>query len=303
MKKIVISLVNYTNHDVTVSCLRSLMQIDTTGLKVHIIVVNNDTGKAFVFPDSGKPEIEIIASAENLGFAGGHNVSFKRAQELDADYTLILNNDTIVEKHFLQKLVTTAAEHNDNGIFGPLIYFAKGHEFHQDRYKKEEQGKVIWYAGGEIDWKNLILSHRGVDEVYRGQYTKTEKTAFVSGCCLLVPQKIARAIGGFSEKYFLYLEDTDYNMRVKKQGYGLYFVPDSVIWHENAGSTGGSGSSLQDYYITRNRLLFGFTYAPLRTKVALFRESLMTLKRGRIWQKRGVKDFYSGKFGKGSYSS
>jgi hypothetical protein len=74
-----------------------------------------------------------------------------------------------------------------------------------------------------------------------------------------------------------------------------------MLWHLNAGSTGGSGSALQDYYITRNRLLFGFSYVTLRTKVALFRESLKNIFFGRPWQKKGVMDFYLRQFGKGNY--
>ena len=79
------------------------------------------------------------------------------------------------------------------------------------------------------------------------------------------------------------------------------YSPKAVLWHKNAGSAGGSGSSLQDYYITRNRLLFGARYAPFRSKLALLKESMMLLAKGRHWQRVGVLDFYLGRFGKGSY--
>src|SRR3989344_360711 len=108
-------------------------------------------------------------------------------------------------------------------------------------------------------------------------------------------------VGMFDDKYFLYYEDADLSMRIKKKGFKIVYVPSSIIWHKNAGSAGGSGSMLQDYYITRNRLLFGFRYAPFRSKLALFRESLSLLFRGRQWQKCGVIDFYLGKLGRGSY--
>jgi len=58
---------------------------------------------------------------------------------------------------------------------------------------------------------------------------------------------------------------------------------------------------LQDYFISRNRMLFGMTYARLRTKIALVRESLRILRNGRQWQKKGVIDYYLRKFGRGSY--
>ena len=56
------------------------------------------------------------------------------------------------------------------GLVSPKIYFAPGFEFHKDRYKEEDLGKVIWYAGGEFDWDNIGNIHRGIDEVDQGQY-------------------------------------------------------------------------------------------------------------------------------------
>ena len=79
------------------------------------------------------------------------------------------------------------------------------------------------------------------------------------------------------------------------------FQPESVVWHKNAQSAGGSGSFLQDYYITRNRLLFGLKFVSFRQKAALIKESFKLLAKGRKWQKKGVMDFYLGRLGKGSY--
>ena len=118
----------------------------------------------------------------------------------------------------------------------------------------------------------------------------------------MIKRDVLEKVGLFNEKYFLYYEDNDLCQRVKKIGYKIVFAPKSVIWHKNAGSSGGSGSSLQDYYITRNRLVFGFKYAPTRTKFSLIKESVNFFLNGRKWQKKGVMDFYLRRFGKGSYS-
>jgi GT2 family glycosyltransferase len=107
--------------------------------------------------------------------------------------------------------------------------------------------------------------------------------------------------GLFDEKLFLYFEDADLSQRVLRAGYTIIYAPKAVIWHANAASGGGSGSILHDYYITRNRMIFGMKYAPLRSKIALVRESLRLLVSGRQWQKIGIRDFYIGKFGKGSF--
>jgi GT2 family glycosyltransferase len=72
-----------------------------------------------------------------------------------------------------------------------------------------------------------------------------------------------------NEDYFLYFEDADWSLEIKKRGLRIVVEPASIIYHKNAGSTGGSGSPLQQYYQTRNRFYFGMKFAPFRTKIHL----------------------------------
>jgi GT2 family glycosyltransferase len=118
----------------------------------------------------------------------------------------------------------------------------------------------------------------------------------------MLKKEILEKVKGYNEEYFLYYEDADLSMRIKKLGSKIIYNPNAIIWHKNAQSSGGSGSNLQDYYISRNRMLFGLKYASLRAKIALIRESLRILVGGRKWQKIGIKDYYFNKLGKGSYS-
>src|SRR5690606_36808061 len=117
----------------------------------------------------------------------------------------------------------------------PKMYFTAGQEYHSQKYKKSEQGNVIWYAGGQMDWDNVIGSHRGVDEVDTGQYQSVDKTEFATGACMMIPTQILKKTGNFDERYFLYYEDNDLCMRLKRYG-SIYFVPTSILWHDNAGS-------------------------------------------------------------------
>lgn len=303
MKKVFISLLTYNGHDQTIQCLRSLEKVKMNDIELHVMVIDNASKEKFYYPYSPKHYgLMLIHQPQNLGFAGGHNVGIKHALEKGADYVLILNNDTIVDPSFLEILVAKMEEDEKIGATVPKIYFRKGHEYYTDKYAEKDLGKVFWYAGGYMDWANIIGHHRGVDEVDKGQYDKTEQTELLTGCCVLLRTEALKKVKGFDDRYFLYYEDADLNERLKQEGYSIWYVPDSVIWHNNAGSTGGSGSVLQDYYISRNRMLFGMTHAPLRTKVALVRESIRLLRNGREWQKKGVADFYLRKFGKGSFA-
>ena len=305
MKKIAISILNYKDNKDTKECIASLQNLDFPHNFVSIIIVNNGLEGKYTSELASKIKIQdrisIIDIKDNLGFSGGHNIAIQQALKMGADCILILNNDTAVEKNLLKELLKVAESEENIGVVVPKIYFTPGFEFNKNRYKNEELGRVFWYAGGKMDWNNVIGHHRGVDEIDIGQYDKIEETDFASGCCMLLKKDVFEKVGMLDGKYFLYYEDSDLSMRLKKAGYKIVYVPRAVVWHKNAGSAGGSGSKLQDYYITRNRLLFGVRYAPLRSKLALVKESLALFLKGRYWQRRGALDFYLQRFGKGSF--
>lgn len=299
--KVFIVILNYNGQDFILQCLDSVERLNSKGLEIRTLVVDNASKDNSVELIKTKhEEMEVLINEKNLGFAKGNNIGIKSALEKGADYILILNPDTIVDKDLVVQLIKSVESDHGIGVVGPKIYFVPGYEFHSARYKPNERGKVIWYAGGLIDWKNILASHRGVDEVDGGQYDKTVETDFVSGCGMLVKREVFEKIGLLDERYFLYWEDNDFCQRAKKAGFKLIYEPSAKMFHLNAGSS-SSGGPLQEYYLTRNRLLFGGSYASIRTKLALFRESLRLLISGRQWQKIGVRDFYLKRFGKGSW--
>jgi len=302
MKKISIILINYNGQKDTVDCLETLLRIRTSGFIIETIVVDNFPENRINIDEKKykKINLKIIFNQVNTGFSGGNNTGIKEALKDKSDYILLLNNDTLVKENFLEELFNFAEKNPGAGLIVPKIYFAKGFEFHKNRYKKEERGKVIWYAGGYMDWKNVIGHHRGVDEVDKGQFDEVIETDFASGCCILIRKDVIERIGLLDEDYFLYYEDNDFSQKAKKAGFRIYFLPSSIIWHKNAGSTGGSGSKLQDYYISRNRLLFGNKYAPMRSRIALNKEGMSLILSGRQWQKKGAKDYFMRKLGKGN---
>jgi GT2 family glycosyltransferase len=304
MKKVAVVTVNYNTDQDTHDFLASVEKTKTPQVDLFIVIVDNGSKAPFVLNEKEKKETTtLIRSEVNTGFAGGFNIGMEHALAHGAEYVLIVNNDTIMDEHLIARLLDVLEKDTKIGIVVPKIYFAKGHEFHKDRYKKDELGRIFWYAGGSTDWANVTSIHRGVDEVDNGQYDKMEKTEFATGCCMMFPREVLEKVGLFDERYFLYYEDADLNERIKRAGYDVYYVPSAVLVHVNAASSGGAGNGnvLQDYFITRNRMLFGMTYAPLRTKLALFRESLRLLTNGRPYQRQGIRDFYLRKLNKGTF--
>ena len=102
--------------------------------------------------------------------------------------------------------------------------FDPGFETHRGRYKASELGQVIWYGGGLMDWDNVLGSHRGVDEVDKGQYQEVIKTAYGTGCALFVRRAVFEKVGMLDPKFYLYYEDLDFSMRSRSCGLSLKFI-------------------------------------------------------------------------------
>ncbi len=275
--KIITVILSIANGEHLLECRRSLEGSQLQNHSNNIVVIDN--------------------SKENLGFTGGNNKGIRQGLSVGADAILLINDDTKVDPRAISELADAFESDSSIGVAVPKIYFYPGYEYHKDRYADGDRGRILWYAGGAIDWDNVLGAHRGVDEVDHGQFDTVGHVEFATGCCALIRKEVFGKVGFFDDRYFLYLEDLDFSVRVMRKGFHIQYVPSAIIWHKNAQSS-SVGSALQDYYFTRNRLLFGMTYAPSRTKFALFRESIKLLVNGSVLKRRGVMDYYLGNFGK-----
>lgn len=303
--KVAIIILTWNQKEMTSNQMKDIAKLDTSGLKAECILCDNGsndgTEEAFEKFKLPNMDFKFIQNGSNLGFAGGNNPGIKDAFDRSFDYVVLMNNDLILRKDLLVKLVKVAEKHTNVGLISPKMYFAKGYEFHKDRYKDNEKGKVIWYAGGIIDRNNVYSFHKGVDEVDHGQFDKEEETDFANGACVLITRKLYEKIGPMNESYFLYWEDAEYSERARRAGFKVLYTPSTCLWHMVSSGTGGSGSPSNDYFLIRNRLYFAFKYLKFRTKFALIRDSIRLLIIGRKWQKKGVLDFFMLRKGLGSW--
>lgn len=282
MKKVAVVILNYKVKDQAVKCVKSV-QKNTYG-SIEIIVVDNNSGDGLGEEIKKLEDVIFIQNKENLGYTGGNNIGIKRALENKADYVFVLNPDTTIEEDAIGNLVATA-ELQNVGIAGPKILFA-------DR-------KTIWCAGGKMDLLNVIGSNRGIDEVDHGQYDNMEEVDYISGCALFVKREVFEKIGLLDETYFMYYEDDDFSFRAKKAGFKLLYIPQAVVFHGN-GESAGACSPFQDYYLTRNRMIFAAKFLSWRAKFALFREAIRNIM---IPARRlALADFLLGNLGRGSFA-
>lgn len=193
------------------------------------------------FPDyeAHLPEVRVIRSSENLGFAGGNNLAI---QEARGQYILLLNNDTVVPPNFLEPLVELMETKPDSGIVSPKIYY-------------HEDPRRLQYAGqGQLNF----VTGRGQDaakgQLDEGQFETVRTTDFTHGACMLIRREVLEQIGLLTEDYFLYYEELDFCLRTRATGWQLYYTPQSYIHHRESVSV-GKASPLKTHYMFRNRWL------------------------------------------------
>jgi GT2 family glycosyltransferase len=252
------------------------VSINKHAISEFIESINKQKNKSFhayiidVSPDHSlrldKSEYYSIIPAENKGYAAGINRGIKAAIKDGVHHFCVINDDTYFNEDFVENALKSINK-NNLSIIGGKIYYAPGHEYHKSRYEKKDLGKVLWYAGGIVDWAHATATHRGVDEVDANQYDAFGPTQFVTGCLMLFDQRVVDRIGYWDESYFLYFEDADYCERAKRSNIPVVYDPSLIIWHNVSQSTDGSGSALHQKYQSKNLVKFALKYAPLRTKL------------------------------------
>ncbi|MDD3636048.1 MAG: glycosyltransferase family 2 protein [Bacteroidales bacterium] len=231
--------VNYNQSGVTLEFLKSIESCTYPNLEVWVV----DNASPNDNPDQIKeifPEIKLIKTKENLGFAGGNNVAVKQA---NGKYLLFINNDTEVEADFLQPLVRLLEENPEIGMVSPKIHY-----FHTPN--------TFQYAGFTPINRITIRNHAiGFGEVDKGQYDHTVQTGSIFGAAMLVPRKVIEEAGMMDEIFFLYYEEHDWAARIERAGYKLYFDGRSLVKHKESIST-VKDSPFQIFYLTRGRILY-----------------------------------------------
>lgn len=231
----------------TLECLSSLKEVVYPNYRV-LVVDNASVDRTAEQVRSQFPNVELIVNKENFRFAGGNNIGIEYALSKDADYILLLNNDTIVDPKFINALVTTAESDSRIGMAGPKMYY----------YTDPNR---IWYAGGKIEWWKGWLSHTGVRELDNSQYKQTKETDFISGCCILVRREVVEKVGMLDTTYYIYGEDVDWCIRACRAGYRLMFEPKAKIWHKLSVSTGGHLSWFKNWNKLKSQLWIMARYA------------------------------------------
>jgi len=295
-----IIILNWNGYKDTSELLESLFKITYENYKVIVVDNNSDQDDVENLKLQYGNQIQLVCCRDNLGFAGGNNVGIKSSLDQNADYVLLLNNDTVVEPGFLEPLLNKFDIEDQAGIVGPQINYYS-------------EPKRVWSAGGRIS--KIRASGFALSDMLETENFITDKSVdFVSGCCMLIKEEVLKKVGLFDEKFFLYVEDADLCFRVKKAGYKIFIAHHSRIFHKVNTSTKNIFSVLPLYYTTRNRLYFAkknfpyfFYLTVLYVSITMLLKSLVWLFTGQIRKitavQNGFLDFFSDRLGKTEYNN
>jgi hypothetical protein len=247
--QVIVIILNWNGKDDTIECLESLRQITYANHEILLVDNGSTDGSAAYFREKA-PDLSILENGTNLGFAEGNNVGIRWALSRGADYVLLLNNDTVVDKNFLQELVDVTEKDRRIGFVGPKIY----------HYDYNGRRDVISFAGAKFRiWRGQV--HRFcANTVDEGQCDSEREVDSIEGSCLLVRTDVIKKVGLLNSDYYLYWEDTEWCIRGRNAGYKAVYVPGAKIWHKVGMRVSGKRDTAY-YYGGRNRVLLVKQYA------------------------------------------
>ena len=253
-------------------CEVSIITINYNGLAdtcalIDTIPFNDESLEVIVVDNASKndeatlieqryPQVIVIRSPQNLGFAGGNNLGIRAAH---GKYLFFLNNDTVLKLQTsdikpqtsdLCPLISRLESSEKIGAVCPKIRFAWG-------------DNPIQFAGytplSHITMRNRSI---GFGEADCGQNDTPHPTPYAHGAAMMVKREVIEKAGLMPECYFLYYEELDWSLMIRRAGYDIWYEPATTVFHKESQAT-GQQSPLRTYYITRNRLLFVQRNAPL----------------------------------------
>ena len=232
MSKVYIVIVTYNGMKWLPDCCQSIL--DNAVPSNHIVVIDNkSTDETVSYMKKNHSEIVLFEQQSNLGFGAANNIGMRYALQQDADFVLLLNQDTKLEKNAVDKLVALALENPEYGILSPVQLDYSG-IYLEDcfYYFMAEQGNKSFYS-------DAVLGHKP-KEIY--------DLSFVQAASWLLPRKTLLTIGGFDPVFYHYGEDNNYCYRVLYHGLKIGVCSGIYVYHDSTAKLAVEAPLFSDQY-------------------------------------------------------
>ena len=238
-------VLSWNGREATLRCLESLRGIET------VCVDNGSTDGTAEAVATAHPDVDLILTGANLGYAAGNNVGIRRALERGADWVLVLNHDVVVDEGLTGALAAAARARPDAGVLACKVLFA--HDPERIEYAGAEFNALLGYSGRQTSYGQVDRGGDALRDVGRA-----------TGAAMAVSRRAIEQAGLLDERLFMYVEDTEWCLRIRAAGAGVVFVPEARVWH-SGGSDGrfGRTSATAFYYHARNTLAVAERHRPL----------------------------------------
>ena len=231
-------IVNWNGLDDTKLCLAHTHK--QTYKDIEIIVVDNGSTDGSVNYLRSLSDIVLVENPTNRGFTGGHIAGYRAAK---GKYILLLNNDAVMEEHYIERAVDIMQMNDTIGAVGGRAY--------------------LWDDNNPLlDVTNDFYAYQNINPITaEGIFTKIDEGVLqevntVSGSCVMVRRSVIENIGYLHNPFFAYYEESDLFARMKRVGYRVMYSPELAIWHANGKSAQRKAPTFSYYMMMRNR--FGF---------------------------------------------
>ena len=233
-KTIAIIILSYNGRKYLPDCLSSLSETDYPKKLLKILTIDNGSGDDSVdYIKKNYPEIEVIQNSSNVGFTEGNNIGYAWALDQNVDYLALLNQDTIVDKQWLNFLVSDGERHDVAAVQAKLM-------LHPETNLLNSYGNAIQFLGF-----GYCNNYRQLDK----PGTEPFEVPYPSGAACLLKMSALRKTGLFYSRLFMYHEDVDLGWKLRLAGYKILLEPKAVVYHKYSFSK----AEYKFYYLERNR--------------------------------------------------
>ena len=256
--KVAVVILNWNGKKFLADFLPTL--IKSTPTYADIVIADNKSNDDSVsFIRENFPEVHLVLNDENYGFAGGYN---KALSKIDAEYFILLNSDIEVTNNWIEPLVSFMDENQTVGACQPKIR----------SYHEKEKFEYAGASGGFIDMLGYPFCRGRVFqsiEFEEQQYDNPIEIFWATGACLMVRSDLYKKLGGLDDDFFAHMEEIDFCWRLANNGFKIYCVPSSVIFHVGGGTLHKSNPR-KSYLNFRNNLFLIYKNIPQNRFYSVF---------------------------------
>lgn len=233
--ELAVIIVNYNTRQLLDDCLTSVYKAEAPKGGLQVVVVDNDSRDDSVAMVKKKfPQVTLVVSKENLGFAKGNNVGVDKT---NSDYLLFLNSDTVIEKDSLVKPLKYLKRHPEAGAITVKLFLADGSiDYDNQRGYPDPWTSFCHFTGisklfpNSTFLNNYHLGRKNLDKIHQVPMT--------AGSFMMMPTKIFQEVGRWCEDYFFYGEDLDLCHQINSAGYKIIYYPKTTTLHLRGASSG-----------------------------------------------------------------